>query len=170
MGSSIQNTTQNRPFGAGQTCLLISFCHVLFFKLFFPPSGIFRWPKGHPAEGDSPQSQGGLSLSMQMSTFQRLWQQPKAALCRADIDFSSESPSLLLSRDCVCSSGHMRCPGPSSPAVLVPAVCIQPGTNPAGEILPAAGVASPGTARPLHHLAKADPRCAEHKGKVPSPQ
>lgn len=47
---------------------------------------------------------------MQMSTFQRLWQQPKAALCRADTDFSSESPSLLLSRDCVCSSGHMRCP------------------------------------------------------------
>lgn len=112
-------------------------------------------------------SQGGLSLSMQMGTFQRLWQQPKATLCRADIDFSSESPSLLLSHDCVCSSGHKRCLGPSSPAVLVPAVCIEPGTNPAGEIFSVAGLTSSGSTRLLHHLAKADLCALNTRGRCP---
>lgn len=45
---SIQKTIQNRLFGAGQTPLPNSSCHILFFKLFFPLSGIFQWPKCYP--------------------------------------------------------------------------------------------------------------------------
>lgn len=65
------------------------------------------------SQGHHSLSEGGLSLSTQMSIPQWLWHQPKQGTGKADTNVSSESPSLLLNHDCVCS---LRCLDLSSPA------------------------------------------------------
>lgn len=104
---------QNRFFGTSQILLLISSCHVLFFKLFSPD--IFQSSKGYPVQSDLHHSEAGLCLTMQMIIFQRLWHQLQEGTCKADTHFSSEPPSLLLNHSCACSNRHIRCLGPSSP-------------------------------------------------------